>query len=460
MRSLRWKITLFLVVTVLAVISMTSIVIDQTLDREFHGYLHRSHESRRVDISSSLSKIYEETGGWEAFLSHPSAYMLLHSAGIARLTDEDGETIFEGTVSRRRRLNPTNTEGEVIQLPNNLEAIPILWYGQHVGTAWVLGPPTRQHLPSREFRFRFTVRRGILLASLLAALLAVLLGLLGAQQLTQPIRELTSIANRLASGDLKARSQRSTQDELGGLSGTLNHLATELEQRDTARRKALADTAHEFRTPLATIQAHLEAMADGLISPNPESFNVILEEVNRLAHLTHDLQSFTLVEQFRQNPNLVRLDLVVLLREIEDRFRPLFQRRGINFSVVLPSNKVIVSSHSQALRQIIDNLLNNAIKYSPEHEGKAVTINLNSTHETTAIRVIDQGIGIPDQDLPHIFDRFYRVDASRSRQTGGVGLGLAIAKETAEAIGITLEVESVSGQGTTFTLTFPANSTD
>lgn len=455
MVSLRWKITLFLVGTVLAVISLTSFVIDQTLDRQFQRYLIKSHESRRTDVANALSRIYDTTGGWEAFLSHPSAPMLLHSAGVARLTDEEGRILFEGPVGRRQRLMPSESNPPSLNNTDRLVPVTIHWFGQSVGTAWILGPPTRRALPAREFRFRLMLRRGILMASLFAAILAVALGLLGAQRLTQPIRELTLIAKRLTAGELSVRSQIKANDELGGLAGTLNHLAAELERSDSTRRKALADTAHEFRTPLAAIQSHIEAMADGVIPPSSEAFAVILEEVGRLVRLTDDLQSFTLVERFRQNPNRVQLDLNDFVHNVAERFYPLFQRRGICFDVHSPHGKVWVNSHSQALRQIMDNLLNNAVKYTPEHAGKKVCLTLTHLQGRAIITVTDQGVGIPVEDLPHIFDRFYRVDSSRSRLTGGVGLGLAIAKETAEAIGVDLKVESIPGQGTTFMLLFP-----
>lgn len=457
MIGLRWKITLFLIGTVFAVISITSLIIDQTLDRQFQRYLQRAYESRRTDVANALSRIYDDAGGWEAFLSHPSAPMLLHSAGVARLTDEDGKLIYQGPVARRPRICPPEN-AKPLTNEDCLVPITIYWYGRTVGKAWILGPPTRQALPARELRFRLTLRRAILLASLFAAILAIVLGLLGAQRLTQPIRELTLIAKRLSTGDLQVRSQLKSKDELGGLAGTLNHLAAELERTDNSRRKALADTAHEFRTPLTTIRGHLEAMSDGVISSTPEAFNVVLEEVDRLVQLTDDLQSFTLVERFYQDPNLVELELNDLLHQVEEGFRPLFQRKGIRFQTVMPNWKVTVTSHGQALRQIIDNLLNNAVKYTPDHEDREVSVILTQEDGQAKIAIQDQGVGIPPQDLPHIFDRFYRVDASRSRLTGGVGLGLAIAKETAEAIGLQIHVESTPSLGTTFTLTFPARS--
>lgn len=452
MKSLRWRIIIFLISLVFGVLFITSSIIDLTLNNSFQHYLGESHRQRREEMVNTLIRIHQVAGGWENFFQLPSAPLILRSAGVVRLTDETGRTIF-----RREEFDPEaqNFLPQRKRPKRPLVSVPLYIDDQLVGNAWIYTAPDRTNLPPREMMFRRAISQAILFASLFAGLLAVLVGLFGAGHLTRPLANLTAIAKRLAGGDLKARTNVKSENELGQLAETLNHLAAELERSDASRRKSLADTAHELRTPITTIQSHLEAFSDGILEPTPENLRVLTDETTRLVQLVEELQSFALVERFRENPNLVPLDLKLVIRQAEDRMMPLFARKGIVLKIILPEEPVRVMAHGQALCQILDNLMVNAAKYSPEHDGRTVTLTLECQNKNVQLHLADQGVGIPKDELPHLFDRFYRVDPSRSRNTGGIGLGLAIAKETAEAIGGALAVESEPGQGTKFTLTLP-----
>jgi two-component system sensor histidine kinase BaeS len=457
LKSLRWRIVILLISLVCGVLFLTSSIIDYTLNRSFQHYLSEFHRQRREEMINTLTRIHQVAESWEEFFKLPSAPLILRSAGVVRLTDEDGRTLF-----LREELNP---EAQSFLPQQNLRrlrrprrplvSVPLYIDDQLVGTAWIYGPPNQANFPPREKMFHRAIGRAILFASLFAGILAVIVGLFGAEYLTRPLAELTATAQRLAGGDLKARTNFRGAGELGQLAETMNHLAAELERADALRRKSLADTAHELRTPITTIQSHLEAFADGVLEPTPENLATLTDETLRLVQLVEELQSIALVEQFRENLNLIPLDLNLVVRQAEERMTPLFIRKGITLRIILPEEPVRVMAHGQAISQILDNLLVNAAKYTPEHDGRKVTLTLTRQGEKALLQVEDEGVGIPGELLPHIFDRFYRVDPSRSRNTGGIGLGLAIAKETAEAIGGTISVESELGKGTKFTLVLP-----
>jgi signal transduction histidine kinase len=455
MNRLHWKIAALLVALVLGTIILTSWTINYTMDSEFQSYLKRAHAQRIAEISLTIAKGYQNAGNWDNFLSNPPTRMWLRMAGIIRIQDANGQIVFAADPVHYHF--PGHHRYRMMG-PRKIIRFPIKSQNHKVGTAWTFGPPTRKSLPPIEELYQRMIQRAIVLSSLFAAVIALLVGLLGAERLSRPIQALIRVARRLAGGDLTARVSIKSQDEIGQLAATLNHLAAELEAGERSRQNALADTAHELRTPLTAIQSHLEAMNDGILAPNPENINVVLEEVARLAQLTDELQSLTLVQRFRDHCNKVPVDLKFLLEQVAERHGPLFQRKGITLVTRLPERPILVSSNSQALHQILDNLLMNAAKYTPEHDQRCVSIDLSSNESNAIIRIIDEGIGIPPEDLPHIFQRFYRVDPSRSRSTGGVGLGLAIANETAEAIGGHLSAESLLDHGTTFTLTLPLSS--
>lgn len=452
MTQLRWKIAILLLVLVLGTISLTSWTINHTIDSEFQSYLNRAHAERLNELSVGLTRGYRNAGNWANFLSNDSTRMWLKLAGVIRIEDVNGHTVFALSPEEYRfRIHHRHH----FMRPRKIIHFAVMEGNRSVGTAWTFGPPNPRNLPPVEQLFHQMIQRAIILSSLFAAVIALLIGLFGAERLSRPIQALTQIARRLAGGDLKARVAVTSKDEIGQLATTFNHLAAELESGEESRRNALADTAHELRTPLTAIQSHLEAMNDGVLEPSPENINVVLEEVARLARLTDDLQSLTLIERFRDHCNRVPVDLKFLLEQVNERHGPLFKRKGITLQTVLPEHQVIAFSHSHALHQILDNLLMNAAKYTPEHDGRHVILSLSSDHANAVLKITDEGIGIPPGDLPHIFKRFYRVDPSRSRLTGGIGLGLAIANETAEAIGGHLSADSTPGNGTTFTLTLP-----
>lgn len=267
-----------------------------------------------------------------------------------------------------------------------------------------------------------------------------------------PIDTITRTARRISAEDLSARLDLpATDDEVGRLAETFDAMLARLEGAFQRERQFTADASHELRTPLAAMQAILNVIREERRSPEDyeQALDDLTEETNRLRALTEDLLHLARGDD-RRIAILQDIDLTTLLQDIGDSLRPLAESKGLTLDFAI-SDDLTISGDSDALIRLFVNLLDNAIKYTRQGN---ITLSANrETRDILKITVADTGMGIAAEHLPHIFDRFYRVD--RSRSSGGSGLGLAIASEIAQAHGGTIEVSSRVGEGTTFTLRFP-----
>jgi signal transduction histidine kinase len=237
------------------------------------------------------------------------------------------------------------------------------------------------------------------------------------------------------------------------LADSFNQMAEILEEQERLRREFIVNAAHELRTPLTNLQGYLEALRDNVIAPEPEIFASLHEEVDRLVRLSHSLDSLAEGDSQVGPPPLSTVDLGAAIRSAVDLARPAFDRRGITVEMRLPI-QVQVRSHPDQIAQVLANLLQNASRYTPE--GGRVTVAVEARPADVLISIVNSGDGIPDADLPHVFERFYRVDKSRDRARGGAGIGLAIVKQLVESAGGRVGVESEYGL-TRFWFTVPAS---
>lgn len=267
-----------------------------------------------------------------------------------------------------------------------------------------------------------------------------------------PIDTITRTARRISAEDLSARlNLPATDDEVGRLAETFDAMLARLDGAFQRERQFTADASHELRTPLAAMQAILNVIREERRSPEDyeQALDDLTEETNRLHALTEDLLHLARGEN-RQIAILQNVDLTILLQDIGDSLRPLAESKGLALDFAV-SDGLTLSGDSDALIRLFVNLLDNAIKYTPQ--GRISLTAVQESGGTVKITIMDTGVGIADEHLPHIFERFYRVD--RSRSSGGSGLGLAIASEIVQAHGGTIEVSSRVGEGTTFILRFP-----
>lgn len=276
--------------------------------------------------------------------------------------------------------------------------------------------------------------------------------------LTLPLKKLIAAIERVAQGDLNVKVPVDTKDEYGKVAQTFNDMTFRLREAEEARRRLVADVAHELRTPLSVMQLKLENYQQAGHHVPPEKLLRLHDEVIRLSQLVDDLHELSLAEAGRLSLDRKPLDLTVHLNRIVDDVKYEAEENGLDIHLLTNSRPVIVMVDARRITQVFFNLLTNAIRYTPR--GGKITVEIadrvvDRNAHFACVSVIDTGIGIPAEELPHLFDRFYRVDEARSRYTGGTGLGLAIAHHYVKAHDGFIRVASKPDEGTIFTVFLP-----
>lgn len=271
--------------------------------------------------------------------------------------------------------------------------------------------------------------------------------------LINPLNRLSNRVSRIRFGDKRINAPERGPEEVRKLAETLNQMSLELIKQEEWRKHLVEDLAHELRTPLTSMMSQIEALIDGVFDTTEERLNGIYEELERLSRLLSDLQKLSEAESAQFTLNLKRTNMVELARRVYNNFIPLAYEKGIELAFDSTNVPCEAYVDRDKMIQILSNIISNAIKYT--QDGGHVQIRVDWQYELTTITCKDTGVGIWEEDLPYIFNRLYRTDKSRSRFSGGVGLGLSIAKAFAEAQNIQIEVQSVLGQGSVFKLVIP-----
>lgn len=277
------------------------------------------------------------------------------------------------------------------------------------------------------------------------------------RRVMRPITALTDASSGLGAGDLTRRVPVRGNDQLTTLTRSFNRMAESLQQGEERQRRLVADVAHELRTPLSNLRGYLEALKDGVIPPGPELFASLHDEAVLQQRIVDDLQDLALAEAGRLAYHQVVVDVVELLTTCQVAHAVLAETAGVRL-VLESTGPLHVSADPDRLRQVIGNLISNALRYTPP--GGTITIRADAVDGDVVVHISDTGCGIAEQDLPQIFDRFWRADAARGRVTGGSGLGLAIVRQIVLDNGGSITVASDIGVGTTFTITLPLQTID
>lgn len=312
----------------------------------------------------------------------------------------------------------------------------------------MLGPAERAYLAA--------INEALWVAGGLAALVAVAVGLVLARQISRPLRDLTFAARRMAGGDLEGRVPIRSRDELGELAAAFNSMAEAVGRQQALRRRMAADVAHELRTPLAVIQADLEAMLDGVRPLSAEAVAEVHGETRLLSRLIDDLRDLSLAETGQLPLRKEPTDLAELARTSAARFAPRAEERGVGLEVGTAEDLPRADVDPDRISQILGNLLENALRHTPPGGKVELRVGPGERPATLQATVRDTGPGIPAEHLPNVFEHFYRADRARSRSAGGSGIGLAVVKQLVEAHGGQVWVESPPGRGATFGLALPA----
>ncbi len=298
--------------------------------------------------------------------------------------------------------------------------------------------------------FQESVTEVVLVAAVVAAVAALVVGMFLARRIARPIERLAEAAQRTAQGDLRATAPVEGPTEVRALANAFNVMVDRLAEQDAVRREFVVNATHELRTPLTNLQGYLEALRDGVLPPDPATFDSLREEVDRLTRLASSLDALAGADDERPMPE--DLDLGALVRSAVDLASPSFARRSIPVTLAI-ADGVVVHARADELAQVISNLLQNAVRYTPADGTVRVAVAREAGD--AVVRVTNSGAEIPAEDLPRVWERFFRVERSRDRASGGAGIGLAIVKRLVEEAGGRVGATSEHGT-TTFWFSLPA----
>jgi signal transduction histidine kinase len=303
-----------------------------------------------------------------------------------------------------------------------------------------------------DVNFRQSLNSALLLATIAATVAASVVSLYVSQRIVHPIQATVSASQRIAAGDYTQRLIVYGEDELGELAHSFNRMAQSLADTESMRQQLIADVSHELKTPLASIAGYMEGLQDGVLPAEPETFRQVQREADRLQRLVHDLQELSRAEAGQIPLNIQPHDVTQLVRSAVDWLRPQFEDQQVDLVLSLPDESLEILADYDRIRQVLLNLLGNALQYTPN--GGCVTAGWKRIGAMVNIFIQDTGVGLSTEDHERIFQRFYRVDKSRSRGSGGSGIGLTIAHHFVVAHHGEIWVESSGiGQGSTFHFT-------
>jgi two-component system OmpR family sensor kinase/two-component system sensor histidine kinase BaeS len=411
----------------------------------FLAFPSRYNPTSRIPLISRLETYFLIKGDWQG----------IESLVAADRTNDDHQfwqnsLVLDagGRVVLDQGRADTDRMGNIYTPAKGEYDIPISVRNQQVGSLIV----SSSFFPSQGLAaLNWLMPVGFL--SLIMAIPTILIGLLLMRRFVTPLAEVIAAARTVASGDLSTRVSVSGPDDLRALSDSFNHMAAALELSDRERRDLLADIAHELRTPLTVIRGRLEGMVDGIYPPDEKQIVPALEETYLLERLVEDLRLLTLAEtrQLQFEPRDVSLG--DLAGHALDLFAAEADEKHISLGLENHAPQAHVHVDPQRTEQVIGNLISNALRHVPE--GGHIWLAVLQAETSLSLQVNDNGPGVPAGDLPHLFERFWRGEKSRSRASGGAGLGLAIARQLVEAQGGTIQAENLPEGGLQVCMTFP-----
>jgi len=461
MHSLRLKLILtFLIISITGTI-LTTLIVSLYNERAFNELLQ---EQEHADLTNDLEAYYENAGSWigvERIINgggpssksgQPPDREDQHDDASSHqpdpppplaLTDENGLVIIP---------NGRYMPGDIVPPDELSDGISLEVDGVQVGIMLVDDrPPPRN--PAQE-AFAKQTNQALLIGALGGTAVAVILAIIMARTLTQPLQELATASRQMAQGNLQQEVPVRTKDELGELALAFNQMSADLTFANQSRQQMTADIAHDLRTPLTVLSGYLEAMEDGTLSPTAARLQMMQQEVDVLMRLVADLRTLSLADAGQLALHKEPVDVVNLLGQVQAAYAHQAQQQDVEIEVETAVSQPTIELDKARMRQVLDNLVSNALRYTPT--GGIVTLAAHSKKNNLQLEISDTGAGIPEADLPHIFNRFYRGDSSRQEGAGESGLGLAIVKSLVEAMDGEISVESEGkNQGTAFIIMLP-----
>lgn len=433
-----------LAATALALLSMF-VIMQWSINRGFLQYLTTLEQDRLEQLAERLEQLYAEQGSWAFLREDPRRWTMR-----LRLMAEKPDNGEASSLKEKRNAPPfplpRNARGprfRFIILDAERTPIfggpagtgetnfrPIIHEGKTVGYIGLLSP--KHFLNPQQLAFLKQQKFALILAAFGVVLVVVIFSLPLANRLVSPIRAMAAATRDLALGKYDVRVPVSSSDELGRLARDFNEMALTLEKNEKARRQWVADISHELRTPLSVLRGEIEALLEGIRTITPDAIRSLHAEALRLHRLVDDLYQLALSDLGTLTYRKENLDLLEVLRDSLEPYGAEFARKGITLATdISPGLKPVVFADAERMQQLFGNLLDNALKYTDAGGGLVIRLSCRDNQATMDFE--DSAPGVPDVDLEKLFDRLYRVEGSRSRDSGGAGLGLAICRNIVEA---------------------------
>ncbi|MDR1603473.1 MAG: HAMP domain-containing histidine kinase [Gracilibacteraceae bacterium] len=456
-KTLRSRLTLTILAVLLFTVALISGFSNVYINRTFENYIAREEREQSESIVADIESRYNAlAGGWSEDFLHTLGMYSLYDGYIISVADARGNVLWSAENHDMTQCGRIMADIAARMAGINGGGFETRDYALMVGQQKVGSVAVTSYGPffytENDYRFIKTLNAATLIIALLAAALAVGAGSLLARRIAQPVARTAAIAAQIARGNYNERFDEAPDTrELNDLAIAVNQLAASLAEQENLRKRLTADAAHELRTPLTAVGSHLEAMIEGIWEATPERLRSCHEEVRRLGLLVQDLQELAKFDSDNLKLTKTEIDLAELVRAVCRNFEAEAAKKNIALSVCAGAG--FVSADKDRMNQVVTNLVSNAVKYTPANGH--ISVVAAASAGAGLIEVSDDGIGIAADELPFVFERFYRTDKSRNRKTGGAGVGLTIAKSIVEAHGGTIDVHSQVDAGSRFTVTLP-----
>jgi two-component system sensor histidine kinase BaeS len=452
-----------LTVVSLVILTLNAAFTRWNFERGFLEYVASQEAETISGAAAELATLYQSDGDWEAFRRNPRRWNdFLRDSSNQRLPEprpgprqRPGRPPPPDPLDLGRRISLLDADGEAVIGPpgdrGSIGSVPILLDDAIIG--YVTIAPRHELTDEIDRNFAREQKRSIYLIAAAALLLAAAISALLARQLTQPIRALASGARAISAGRYDTRITAARNDELGDLASDFNQLAQTLEKNQQSRQQWVADIAHELRTPLAVLRGELDAIEDGVRTFDAATRQSLQAEVARLTKLVSDLHDLSVYDEGGLDYQSESVDIGALLRRIAANSKNRLQDAGIELTEQLPDDAVRVLADASRLEQLFANLIENTIRHTDAPGSLFISCTVGS--ENIEIGFADSTPGVPEHTLGRLFDRLFRVETSRSRHSGGSGLGLSICKAIVDAHGGSIQAMGSDANGLLIRVTLP-----
>jgi signal transduction histidine kinase len=458
--SLKTKLSLIIILITLFTVLSISFLANFFINKHFQSYIIKKQEQTTQEIIGTLDNYYNKNANsWDIDSIQTLGMHSLYDGYIIKVYDVKNQLIWDAEshnmglcakimteISEKMeltypRINGKFTSNNFTLTQNNMSigSVDISYFGPYF-------------LNENDFQFLNILNIILISIGIFSFIFSIIIGWLISKPLTNIILKISKVTQKMTSGNniIKIEEKTNTK-ELDELISSINYLSDSLNRQENLRKQLTSDVAHELRTPLTTVATHIEAMIEGVWEPTSERLKSCYEEIIRITKIIHDLENIAKIERDNLELKKTYIDLYEIANKVLNSFEIDIKNKNLKVSITGSASNILADR--DRISQVIFNLLSNAIKYTPDYG--EININFSESEESIIFTVKDSGIGISKDELPFIFERFYRADKSRNRNTGGTGIGLAVVKSIISAHGGKVDVQSKLNEGSCFYVTLP-----